>query len=160
MSEFLKIGGKYITDLGEETAKGIAVDANGRVEVVRHNETLMITLVDELEKRDTTTIAFNGDNAVDLSEWTTCCMYIANTLDVSDAYLQFYSQTVITGSGYLRNGDNKNVTYTLKQTGSGAMLCTPDDFPILNYLRYFKCGLYFPTAPTSGKLTIRVLLKR
>lgn len=46
------------------------------------------------------------------------------------------------------------------QSGSGAMLCTPDDFPILNYLRYFKCGLYFPTAPTSSKLTIRVLLKR
>ena len=160
MSEFLKIGGKYVNDLGEETAKGIAVDANGRVAVVRHNETLMVTLIEELEKRDATTIAFNGNDAVDLSEWTTCCMYIANSLDVSDAYLQFYSQTVITGSGYLRNGDNKNVIYTLKQTGAGSMLCTPDDFPILNYLRYFKCGLYFPTAPTSGKLTIRLLLKR
>lgn len=160
MSEFLKIGGKHVDNLGEETAKGIAVDANGRVEVVRHNETLMVTLVEQVEKRDSTSIAFTGDDAVDLSEWTTCCMYISNSLDVSDAYLQFYSQTVITGSGYLRNGDNKNVTYTLKPTGSGSMLCTPDDFPILNYLRYFKCGLYFPTAPTSGKLTIRLLLKR
>lgn len=160
MSEFLKIGGKHVNGLGEETAMGIAVDANGRVEVVRHNESSMVTLVDNLEKRDTTTVSFSGDNAIDLSEWTTCCMYISNSLDVEDAYLQFYSQTVITGSGYLRNGDNKNIIYTLKQTGSGSMLCTPDDFPILNYLRYFKCGLYFPTAPTSGKLTIRLLLKR
>lgn len=160
MSDFLKVGGKFVDDLGVETAKGVAVDANGRVEVVRHNEMSMVTLVENLEKRDTTTISLAGDNAVDLSEWTTCCMYITNTLDVSDAYMQFYSQHVITGSGYLRNGDNKNVTYTLKQTGAGSMLCTPDDFPILNYLRYFKCGIYFPTAPTSGTLTIRLLLKR
>lgn len=160
MSDFLKIGGKHVDSLGTETAKGIAVDANGRVEVVRHNETLMVTLVENLEKRDTTTISLAGDNAVDLSEWTTCCMYIKNTLDVSDAYMQFYSQAETTGSRYLRNGDNKNVTYTLKQTGAGTMLCTPDDFPILNYLRYFKCGLYFPTAPTSGVLTITLILKR
>ena len=160
MSEFLKIGGKHVDSLGTETAEGIAVDADGRVEVVRHNETSMVTLVENLEKRDTTTVTLVGDNAVDLSEWTTCCMYIINTLDVSDAYMLFYTQSAITGTGYLRNADNKNVTYTLKQTGAGTMLCTPDDFPILNFLRYFKCGLYFPTAPTSGTLTIKLLLKR
>ncbi len=160
MSDFLKIGGKFVDDLGVETAKGIAVDADGRVEVVRHNETLMVTLVENLEKRDTSMISLAGDNAVDLSEWTTCCMYIKNTLDVSDAYVQFYSQDSITGTKYLRNADNKSVTFTLKQTGASAMLCTPDDFPILNYLRYFKCGLYFPTAPTSGVLTITLILKR
>lgn len=160
MSEFLKIGGKYVNDLGEETAKGIAVDVNGRVEVVRHNESSMVTLVDNIAKRDTTTISLVGNDAVDLSGWTTCCMYISNKLDVSDAYMLFYSQSTITGTGYLRNADNKNVMYTLKQTGSGTMLCTPDDFPILNYLRYFKCGIYFPTAPTDGALTIKLLLKR
>ena len=160
MSDFLKIGGKHVDSLGTETAKGIAVDADGRVEVVRHNEMLMATLVENLEKRDTTTIALNGNNAVDLSEWTTCCICIKNTLDVSDAYIQFYTQDVITGSGYLRSADNKSVTLTLKQTGAGTIICTPDDFPILNYLRYFKCGLYFPTAPTSGVLTITLILKR
>ena len=135
MSEFLKIGGKHVDSLGTETAEGIAVDADGRVEVVRHNDTSMVTLVENLEKRDTTTVTLVGDNAVDLSEWTTCCMYIINTLDVSDAYMLFYTQSAITGTGYLRNADNKNVTYTLKQTGAGTMLCTPDDFPILNFLR-------------------------
>lgn len=160
MSEFLKIGGKYVNGLGEETAKGIAVDANGRVEVVRHNESSMVTLVDNIAKRDTTTISLVGNNAVDLSEWTTCCMYISNTLDVADAYMIFYAQSAITGTGYLRNADNKNVTYTLKQNSSGTLICTPDDFPILNYLRYFKCGIYFPTAPTNGALTVKLLLKR
>ena len=160
MSEFLKIGGKYVNGLGEEIAKGIAVDANGRVEVVRHNESAMVTLVDNIAKRDTTTISLVGNDAVDLSEWTTCCMYISNTLDVADAYMIFYSQSAITGTGYLRNADNKNVTYTLKRNSSGTLICTPDDFPILNYLRYFKCGIYFPTAPTNGALTIKLLLKR
>lgn len=158
MGEFIKIGGKYVDRLGAETAKGIAVDANGCVEIVRHNESEVAVVIDNLAKRDTETIGITGANAVDLTEWTTCCIQITNTLDVTDAYLQFNVQHDPTRTTYLRdaNGDNLRV----KLLNGMTYIITPDDLPVLNYLRYFNGAFYFPTAPTSGNITVSLLLKR
>lgn len=159
MSDFMKIGGKYTDSLSTETAIGVAVDAAGRVEVVRHNELEVVPIFEVIEKRDTTDMAFTGDDAVDLTEWTSCCIMVANSLNV-DITIQLYTQVAKTGTAYLKNYDGSNATITLPHFSTGGYLVTPDDVPLLNYLRFFKGVLKFATAPTTGTFTIRLLLKR
>ena len=157
MSDFLKIGGKYESG-GTATAKGIAVNADGKIEAVRHNEQELVSVLSSTEKRDTSTISFYRNDAVDLSEWTTCCLLVSNTLDVN-ATLRLYSQSNKSSSAYLKDADGAAYTITIPHT-SGEIIITPDDFPILSYLRYFSGGLYFDSTPTSGSISLSVLRKR
>jgi len=157
MSDFLKIGGRYESG-GTATAKGIAVNADGRIEVVRHNEQELVSVLSSTEKRDTSTISFYGNDAVDLSEWTTCCLLVSNTLDV-DVTLRIYRQSDKSSSTYLKDADGEAYTITIPHT-TGEIMITPDDFPILSYLRYFSGGLYFANTPTSGSISLSVLRRR
>lgn len=157
MSGFLKVGGKYESG-GTATAVGITVNADGRIEAVRHNEQELVPVLSSTEKRDTSTISFYGSNAVDLSEWTTCCLLISNTLDVN-ATLRLYSQSNKSSSSYLKDADGVAYTITIPHT-SGEIIITPDDFPILGYIRHLSGGLYFDNTPTSGSISLSVLRKR
>lgn len=157
MSDFLKVGGKYENG-GTATALGIIVNADGRIEAVRHNEQELVSVLLNIEKRDTSTISFYGNNAVDLSEWTTCCLLVSNTLDV-DVTLHIYRQSDKSSSAYLKDADGEAYTITIPHT-TGEIIITPDDFPILSYLRYFSGGLYFANTPTSGSISLSVLRRR
>ena len=161
MGEFLKIGGKYVDNQGEETAKGISVNQNGLIEVVRHNETKVVEICTSVAKRDTDNIPFYGDDAIDLSEWTTCSILVANTLDSDNVNIRFFSQFNKAQTGYLRTYDGSSPLIPLRQVDSGCYLITPDDVPLLNYLRYFTGRIEFGgTAPTTGSLSVSVILKR
>ena len=157
MGDFLKVGGKYEND-GTATAVGIAVNADGKIEAVRHNEQELVSVLSGIEKRDTATISFYQSDAVDLTEWTSCCLLVSNTLD-ADATLRLYSQSNKSSSAYLKDVDGGTYTITIPHT-SGEIIITPDDFPILSYLRYFSGGLYFADTPTSGSISLSVLRKR
>lgn len=157
MSDFIKIGGKYESG-GTATAKGIAVNADGKIEVVRHNEQDVVAVLSGVEKRDSSTISFYNSNAVDLSEWTTCCLLVSNTLD-ANATLRIYRQSDKTSSAYLKDTDGETYSLTIPHV-SGEIMITPDDFPILSYLRYFSGGLYFSDTPTTGSISLSVLRKR
>lgn len=159
MGEFLKIGGKYTDSLGTETAKGISVNEDGQLTIVRRNEVEIIDLLTNVEKRDSTAIQITGNTAVDLREWTTCCIFVTNQLDI-DVTLQFYTQKTITGTSYLKYMDGSNAKITLPHMAPGAYIITPDDLPLLNYLNFFKCTLQFATAPTSGYISLGLMRKR
>lgn len=154
MSEFLKVGGKY-----NNTAKGMSVNADGALNIERHNQTEIITLYKSIEKRDTAILRCYGDKAVDLSDWTSCCILVQNYLDV-DAKLIFYTQDDINSSHYLKDADGQTITILLPHVSTGCCIITPEDYSILNYLKYFTGGIYFPNTPTSGKFTFEVMRKR
>lgn len=156
---FLKVGGRYIDGNSDEYAKPLAVSEDGSVHVSRINEVDVVTLFDAVSKRDTQTMPFTGDNAVDLSDWTSCCIILSNRLDV-DASITLYSQTDKTSSQYLRNASGITISIPLPHTANGEIIITPDDYPILNQLRYFKGGVYFSTAPSSGTLSLSLMRKR
>lgn len=157
MGDFIKIGGKYS---GGEVpiAKGISVNSEGKIEIIRINETENVVIFSNENKRDTNTMPFYGADAIDLSEWTSCSILFKNELDV-DVTLRLYSQSNKSSSTYLKDLDGDDYAITLIH-GSGEKIITPDDFPILLYLRYFSGALYFSTAPTTGSISLSIIRKR
>lgn len=155
---FLKVGGRYI-DGDDEIAKPLSVSENGSAHVSRINEIEIVTIFDAVAKRDTQTMLFNGEDAIDISDWTSCCILLSNRLDV-DASITLYMQSDKSSSNYLKNASGATITIPLPHVNTGEMIITPDDFPILNWLRYFKGGVYFSTAPSSGTFSLKLMRKR
>lgn len=156
---FLKVGGRYIDENSDEYAKPLAVSEDGSAYISRRNEVEVITVFDAVSKRDTDTMLFYGENTIDISDWTSCCMLLSNKLDV-DASLKLFSQTFKNSSQYLKNVNGETIVIPLPHITTGEIIITPDDFPILNYLRYFKGGIYFSTAPSSGTFSLSLIRKR
>lgn len=156
---FLKVGGRYIDENSDEYAKPLAISEDGSAYISRRNEVEVITLFDAVSKRDTQTMAFYGENAIDLSGWTSCCILLSNKLDV-DASITLYSQTDKTSSNYLKNASGSTITIPLPHQTKGEIIITADDAPILNHLRYFTGGVYFSTAPSSGTFSLSLMRKR
>lgn len=156
---FLKVGGRYIDSNDTEYAKPLAVSEDGLAYVSRVNKMEIISIFNEVSKRDTDTISFYGENTIDVSDWTSCCILLSNKLDV-DASLRLFSQTSKSSSQYLKNVNGEAIAIPLPHITTGEIIITPDDFPILNYLRYFKGGIYFSTAPSSGTFSLSLIRKR
>lgn len=159
MNKIMRIGGKYTDNNANEYVKGVSVNSDGKINIIRNNETEEIKIFDSVTPTTATTLPFYGNNAIDLSEWTTCWIAVENHLDV-DATIRLFSQSNKSSSAYLKNVDNKAVSIPLRHTSSGQIIITPDDYPILNYLRYFSGGIYFETAPTQGTLSLSLFRKR
>lgn len=158
MDKIMRIGGKYL-DGETEIVKGVSVDGDGVIQITRNNKVDEVVIFKDLVHTTTTTLSFYGNNAIDLSDWTTCWIVIENRLDV-DATIRLFSQLDKSSSRYLRNVDNELISIPLRHNASGQIIITPDDFPVLNYLKYFSGGVYFDIAPTQGTFSLSLFRKR
>ena len=158
MDKIMRIGGKYVNG-NTETVKGILVDTDGVLQITRNNKIDQVIILNEVSHSSTTTLSFYGNNAIDLDGWTTCWIVAENHLDV-DVTIRLFSQLDKTSSRYLRNIDNETIIIPIRHNPSGQIIITPEDYPVLNYLRYFSGGVYFDTAPTQGTLSLSLFRKR
>ena len=153
MSEIMKVGGKK--DGG--TAAPIAIDANGYLKIKRVWETQTKTVFSGTLS-DTSAVTTVGDKSVNALEWGMASLRVNNLLN-SDVKIMLYWDNNTDGTEWMKNFAGSYNSFTVP--ADSQMIITPDDVPILNYLRYIKLKINAVTAPTNGKtLSVQVVLKR
>lgn len=131
------------------TSAGVAVpmlaDANGNIGTTRTWKKEWVALQTTLEIRDT-----NAHNipAFDVSDIPIYSLRIINRLGVP-VTITFLTD-VNTSNGYgLVDTDNTLKSITV-QPNNNYVIITPDDLPILNYIRYVRMSVKASSVPESG----------
>lgn len=127
------------------TAVPVAADANGNIGTTRKWKKEWIELQTALEIRDTSD---HHLTAYDVSEIPVFSLRFVNRLGVP---VTIYLRTDInTTNGYaLADKDGVSQKVTLAPTNS-YITVTPDDLPILNYIRYLRITVKASSAPADG----------
>lgn len=141
------------------TNGGIAVpmlaDADGSIGTTRKWSKSWISLQSPLEIRDTLT---HYVDAYDVSNIPTFSLRIINRLGVP---ITLYLRTDVNATnGYtLADKDGVQHSITIQPTYSYVAI-TPEDWPILNYLRLLRISIVAQTAPESGVVEVALVPMR
>lgn len=127
------------------TAVPMAADANGNIGTTRKWKKEWVTLQTALEIRDTDD---HHLTAYDVSDIPVFSLRIINRLRVPVTI--WLRSDVNTTNGYaLVNKDAVEQKVTLAPSNAYITI-TPDDLPILNYIRYLRITVTASSAPTEG----------
>lgn len=152
MSEIMKVGGRK----EDGTAAAIGIDSNGYLKIKRVWETQTKNIF--TGTLSNTTAVTTVSNVVNALEWGMVSLRVNNLLD-SAVKIMLYWDNNVDGTEWMKNFNGEYVTFTVP--AESQMIITPDDLPILNYLRYIKCRINAVTPPTNGKnLLVQAVLKR
>lgn len=132
-------------------AKPFLVDNNGNVGTTRTWEKTWVTIQENVEIRDTSE---HNLTAFDSSGVPMLSLRILNRLKDSDnngvpVTVRFLTD-VNTSNGYGfvdTDGANKSITI---QPANSYVIITPEDMPLLNYVRYIRLSVKAQSTPTSG----------
>ena len=152
MSEIMKVGGRK----EDGTASALGIDANGYLKIKRVWETQTKNIFTGTHSN--TTAVTTVSNVVNALEWGMVSLRVNNLLN-SDVKIMLYWDNSADGTEWMKDFNGEYVTFTVP--ADSQMIITPDDLPILNYLRYIKCRINAVTTPTNGKnLLVQAVLKR
>lgn len=132
-------------------AKPFLVDNNGNVGTTRTWEKTWVTIQENVEIRDTSE---HNLTVFDSSGVPMLSLRILNRLKDSDnngvpVTVRFMTD-VNTSNGYgLVDTDGANKSITIQPT-NGYVVITPEDMPLLNYVRYIRLSVKAQSTPTSG----------
>ena len=132
-------------------AKPFLVDNDGNLGTTRKIKKTWTTIQENIEIRDTN--EYNV-TAFDSSSFSIVSLRILNRLKDSEdngipVTIKFLSD-VNTNNGWgLVNADASNKSITIQPT-SGYVIITPEDMPILNYIRYIRLSVKAQSTPASG----------
>ena len=152
MANIMKIGGQ--NDSGN--AQGFYVTNKGYAKITR----LWSTTVTELfnETISDTSPKNTIDNVFNCEEYGFISLRFSNSTDVTFTAIIYSDIGSSTLSNYLRDNSGNPIAFTIPK---GQSILTPDDLPILNYLRYFKLRVQANDTPSTPKdLTIQIYAKR
>jgi hypothetical protein len=152
MSEIMKVGGRK----SDGTAAAIGIDQNGNLRIKRVWETQTKNIF--TGTLSNTTAVTTVSNVVNAIEWGMVSLRVNNLLN-SDVKIMLYWDNSADGTEWMKDFNGEYVAFTVP--AESQMIITPDDLPILNYLRYIKCRINAVTTPTNGKnLLVQAVLKR
>lgn len=132
-------------------AKPFLVDNNGNVGTTRTWEKTWVTIQENVEIRDTSE---HNLTAFDSSGVPMLSLRILNRLKDSDnngvpVTVRFLTD-VNTSNGYgLVDTDGAGKSITI-QSVNDYVIITPEDMPLLNYVRYIRLSVKAQSTPTSG----------
>lgn len=127
------------------TAVPMLADANGNIGTIRKWKKEWASIETSVEIRDT-----NAHNcpAVDVSDVPIFSLRFLNRLDVP-VTVSFLTDVNTTNGYGIQNANGERYTITLAPQ-NGYIIITPEDMPILNYLRYVRLQVKASSAPSSG----------
>ena len=130
---------------GNGTAIPPLADNNGNIGTTRSWKKEWVTIQAELEIRDT-----SGHNlpVIDVDTIPMYSLRISNRLKVP-VTIYFLTDINKTNGYGLNDIDQVRKSITI-QPGNGYVIITPDDAPILNYIRYLRMQVVAQSAPTEG----------
>lgn len=146
----IPMGGKSASN----TAIGVSVDDNGRINTKRIWQNKKITLMNALSIRDTsahTTVS----TVCDCSESAMVSLRFINTLGMAIT-VTVYDDINSSGTDYMKDFDGSVLSFNIPE---GHIIVTPDDMPWLKYMNYLKLRVQTSSAPSAGALTIEAYLK-
>lgn len=132
-------------------AKPFLVDNNGNVGTTRTWEKTWVTIQENVEIRDTSE---HNLTVFDSSGVPMLSLRILNRLKDSDnngvpVTVRFLTD-VNTSNGYgFVDTDGANKSITIQPT-NGYVVITPEELPLLNYVRYIRLSVKAQSTPTSG----------
>lgn len=131
------------------TSGGVAVpmlaDANGNISTTRSWKKEWTAIQQNIEIRDTATVDLTP---MDVSGIPTFSLRIINRLGVPVTI--WLKTDVNTSNGYSLTDVNGNAfTITVQPTNSYVII-TPEDWPILNYIKLLRLCVKASSAPSSG----------
>lgn len=148
----LKIGGKSDSN----TVLGFSLTDEGYTKATRF---WGVTIQEIFNGTISDTSAKNTlDNVFNCEEYGFISLRCYNTTDVKIECILYSDIGSSTLSNYLEDNDGNNITFTIP---TGQSILTPEDLPVLNYLRFLKFRLQPIEAPsTPAPLSIKVYAKR
>lgn len=148
MSDMLKIAAKDTNG----TAKAFLVETDGKTIVSRPWAQERNEIIANVEVRDTTRHSNIGGNVIDISQYPINSLRIRSSLD-ADVTIGLYNDADATSTSYLASGDAA-VSLVIPANNNYVNIITPEDLPVLNYLKYLKIHYKAASVPTEGSLTI------
>ena len=144
-------------------ASAIRVDADGNARIKRIWETAEQTVCELIRNSDALVestgeyVKYSG--VLDVSDWGMVSLRIANNLSVP-ASIHFQSDYTYSSEKLATNIDGDDVTFTVQPNTE--TIVTPDDLPVLNYLRYIKIRLAAKNTQASdeGKTVTAIIIKK
>ena len=131
------------------TSTGVAVpmkaSTDGDIATTRTWKREWITIESNVEIRDQTA---HKCPVIDVSNIPTFSLRILNRLG-TPITLNFLTDVNQTNGYSLLNMDGTSKTVTVQPT-NGYIMITPEDVPLLNYIRYLRLEVIASTAPDSG----------
>lgn len=141
------------------TSAGVAVpmlaDSNGNIGTTRAWKKEWVTIEQNVEIRDTTT---HNCPVIDVSNIPTFSLRILNRLG-TPITLNFLSDVTQSNGYSLHNMDSTSKAVTI-QPVQGYIMITPEDVPLLNYIRYLRIAVKASTAPESGIFEVAMVAMR
>lgn len=127
------------------TAVPMLADANGNIGTTRAWKKEWVTIQSGLEIRDTSE---HDLPVMDVSEIPTYSLRLLNRLGVP-VTITFLSDITQTNGYSLIGSDAVSKSITL-QPANGYIIITPEDCPILNYIRFLRLSVKASSTPSSG----------
>lgn len=127
------------------TAVPMLAGADGSIATTRKWKKEWVTIQSSMEIRDTNAVILDP---VDVSEIPIFSLRILNRLGVQIT-LKFKTDINTTNGYNLADKDGTDFTFTIQPTNSYVVI-TPDELPILNYIRYLRITVIPVSAPVSG----------
>ncbi len=150
--KMMKICGKN----PDGNATAIGMDANGNLKIKRVWESVVQKDLFSGALSDTGAVT-TINNALDLAEQGMVSLRFYNTTD-SALKVMLYSDMSAATETLLKDINGENFSFTV--AADAHTIITPDDLPVLNYLRYLKLKIQPVTEPTTGQLVVRAVTKR
>ena len=155
---------KYLPVCGRNNnqAKPIEATATGELKTIHVWESTVKDICYSQQIRDTSAHNYPADgvNRVDISEYAITSFRIVNGLD-QPVTIRFYTDaSAPTSLGTWLADKNGNAYAITIPTGTNQIIITPDDFPVLNYLRGIRVRVNCDTAPTSGTFAMYAICRR
>ena len=147
----IKIAG--ITDNGNPV--GLRVDDDGNIQVEHTWEADRIDVFRDLAITDT---AAKWSDPIDISRYAIVSLRIHNSLD-QPVTMQFGADTTDTTTAYLYDKNGSNIRLVANNDNKIEIL-TPEDLPVLHYLKHIRLRAQCDTAPTTGTLTVVIVGRR
>lgn len=154
----IPVGGKTPSN----TAAAVAVDANGKLDTVKtwgFSEEALVVGSSSWITPSTTAKYTNALDVSDCAMISLCVMSATKNsssvaVPVTFTFLRTDSES---STELMRDADGNYISFTL---GNGYHLITPDDFPILKYLKYLHLRIVSSESVSSGQVNVKVYRKR
>lgn len=137
------------------TAVPMLADSNGNIGTTRTWKKEWVTIQSDLEIRDTDE---HNMPVMDVSEIPTYSLRFLNRLGVP-VTISFLSD-VNQSNGYALVGSDAVVKSITLQPTNRYIIITPEDFPILNYIRLLRLEVRASSAPESGAFSAYMVTVR
>lgn len=136
------------------TVVGVAANANGNLLTSKKWENEIVEIYSKLpDKTRTTTTRYDIGDAAAVS------LRFTNTTNNSFT-IYFYADQVTSSDFLLYDINGNPVSYKIVKSVTRTQILTPEDAPILQWLKNIKLRVDFDEVPKSGNLKIEVVIKR